>query len=165
MCVCLCWLKRCFLYDIFSDIVRLLQIIFSNTCVLGHKQFRQKHQRRSTTHKPRHPDSLQIITDTMLQQTTNNQTTGVTGRQPKTTPITDDFEISNTVLGLGINGKVVQCTNRRTGNLYALKVRHDLDYFRWILYYFIFNSRFYMIIARHDVKWTYTGALVAVDRS
>lgn len=24
----------------------------------------------------------------------------------KTTPITDDYEISNTVLGLGINGKV-----------------------------------------------------------
>lgn len=46
-------------------------------------------------------------------------------RQPKTTPITDDYEISNTVLGLGINGKVVQCTNRKTGAKYALKVLHD----------------------------------------
>ncbi|OWR51023.1 MAP kinase-activated protein kinase 2, partial [Danaus plexippus plexippus] len=26
-------------------------------------------------------------------------------RTPKTTPITDDYDISNTVLGLGINGK------------------------------------------------------------
>lgn len=43
-------------------------------------------------------------------------------RQPKTSPITDDFEISNTVLGLGINGKVVQCSNRQTGHIYALKV-------------------------------------------
>ena len=53
-------------------------------------------------------------------------------RQPKTTPITDDYEISNTVLGLGINGKVVQCTNRKTGAKYALKVggtfRSGLDH-------------------------------------
>lgn len=27
-------------------------------------------------------------------------------RTPKITPITEDYEISNTVLGLGINGKV-----------------------------------------------------------
>lgn len=46
-------------------------------------------------------------------------------RSPKTTPITDDYEISSTVLGLGINGKVVQCTSRRTGMKYALKVLLD----------------------------------------
>lgn len=46
-------------------------------------------------------------------------------RQPKTTPITDTYDISNTVLGLGINGKVVQCTSRSTGQKYALKVLHD----------------------------------------
>lgn len=46
-------------------------------------------------------------------------------RQAKQTPITDDFEISTTVLGQGINGKVVQCTNRKTGHLYALKVLND----------------------------------------
>lgn len=43
-------------------------------------------------------------------------------RLPKTTAITDDYEISTTVLGQGINGKVVQCTDRRTGSVYALKV-------------------------------------------
>ncbi|XP_065080369.1 MAP kinase-activated protein kinase 2 [Ochlerotatus camptorhynchus] len=50
---------------------------------------------------------------------------GPNGRQPKATPITDDYEISNTVLGLGINGKVVQCTAKKTSNKYALKVLHD----------------------------------------
>ncbi|EDV92274.1 GH24824 [Drosophila grimshawi] len=46
-------------------------------------------------------------------------------RQPKTSPLVDDYEISDTVLGLGINGKVVQCTNRRTRHNYALKVLLD----------------------------------------
>lgn len=46
-------------------------------------------------------------------------------RQPKTTPLVDDYEISDTVLGLGINGKVVQCTNRRTKQNFALKVLLD----------------------------------------
>lgn len=55
-----------------------------------------------------------------MQSTTFRDT-----RQPKTTPITDSYEISNTVLGLGINGKVVQCTDRTTGFKYALKVLHD----------------------------------------
>ncbi|GAB0092119.1 MAP kinase-activated protein kinase 2 [Sergentomyia squamirostris] len=44
---------------------------------------------------------------------------------PKTTPITDDYEISSRILGLGLNGKVVQCINKRTGEKFALKVLHD----------------------------------------
>ncbi|XP_011157435.1 MAP kinase-activated protein kinase 2 isoform X1 [Solenopsis invicta] len=44
---------------------------------------------------------------------------------PKVTPITDDYEISNHVLGLGINGKVVQCYDKNTRQKYALKVLHD----------------------------------------
>lgn len=43
-------------------------------------------------------------------------------RIPKETLITDDYEISNHVLGLGINGKVVQCYDRETRDKYALKV-------------------------------------------
>lgn len=46
-------------------------------------------------------------------------------RQPKQTPITDDFEITTTVLGQGINGKVVKCTNRQSGQMFALKVLND----------------------------------------
>lgn len=45
--------------------------------------------------------------------------------QPKQTMIAQDYEISGTVLGLGINGKVVQCFSRRTGGKYALKVLHE----------------------------------------
>lgn len=46
-------------------------------------------------------------------------------RKPKTTPITDDYEISKTVLGLGINGKVVECFLKSTREKFALKVLHD----------------------------------------
>ncbi|XP_028157762.1 MAP kinase-activated protein kinase 2-like [Ostrinia furnacalis] len=46
-------------------------------------------------------------------------------KTPKTTPITEDYHISNTVLGLGINGKVVECKSKSTGARRALKVLHD----------------------------------------
>jgi len=36
--------------------------------------------------------------------------------------ITDDYIVSRQVLGLGINGKVVECFKRDTGEKYALKV-------------------------------------------
>nr|CAD7406715.1 unnamed protein product [Timema cristinae] len=48
-------------------------------------------------------------------------------RTPKSTPITEDYEISNTVLGLGINGKVVQCYSKKSGEKYALKARREVD--------------------------------------
>lgn len=53
-------------------------------------------------------------------------------RNPKSTPITTDYEISNTVLGLGINGKVVQCTNKKNNQKYALKVSH----FFFLIFFF-----------------------------
>ena len=42
--------------------------------------------------------------------------------QPKKNPITDDYRLSNNVLGLGINGKVVECYSKADGRKYALKV-------------------------------------------
>lgn len=36
--------------------------------------------------------------------------------------VTDDYRLSKRVLGLGINGKVVECFNRETGQKCALKV-------------------------------------------
>ena len=42
--------------------------------------------------------------------------------QPKKNPITDEYKITNSVLGLGINGKVVECFSRATGDKFALKV-------------------------------------------
>lgn len=41
---------------------------------------------------------------------------------PKQAPITQDYEITHTVLGLGINGKVVECYSKATREKYALKV-------------------------------------------
>ena len=43
----------------------------------------------------------------------------------KNSPLTDDYSISNNVLGLGITGKVVECTNRKSGVKFALKVLKD----------------------------------------
>ena len=40
----------------------------------------------------------------------------------KKNSITDDYKISSEVLGLGINGKVVRCFSKATGQRYALKV-------------------------------------------
>ena len=42
--------------------------------------------------------------------------------ETKKTPITDDYQISHNVLGLGINGKVVEVKNKKDGLKYALKV-------------------------------------------
>ena len=42
--------------------------------------------------------------------------------QPKKNPITDDYKLTNNVLGLGINGKVVECQSKSTGAKFALKV-------------------------------------------
>lgn len=47
------------------------------------------------------------------------------GLDIKKSPLVDDYNISNTVLGLGINGKVVECTSKKTGEKYALKVLKD----------------------------------------
>lgn len=44
---------------------------------------------------------------------------------PKRTPITDDYEITKQVLGLGINGKVVECFSRASKEKFALKILAD----------------------------------------
>lgn len=38
--------------------------------------------------------------------------------------LTDDYKVSSQVLGLGVNGKVVECYNKKTGQKCALKVNH-----------------------------------------
>lgn len=42
-------------------------------------------------------------------------------REPKKYAVTDDYQLSKQVLGLGVNGKVLECYNRRTGQKCALK--------------------------------------------
>ncbi|KAF8561621.1 hypothetical protein P879_07085 [Paragonimus westermani] len=44
---------------------------------------------------------------------------------PKKTKITSDYRIQNSVLGTGINGKVLRCTSLQTGKAYALKILED----------------------------------------
>ena len=41
----------------------------------------------------------------------------------KLTSILDEYSVTNKVLGLGINGKVVECYRKDNGQKYALKVR------------------------------------------
>lgn len=41
-------------------------------------------------------------------------------------PVTQDYRISRNILGVGINGKVVECEHRATGEKYALKVLRDV---------------------------------------
>ena len=42
--------------------------------------------------------------------------------QPKKNPISDDYRITGSVLGLGINGKVVECFQKTSNQKCALKV-------------------------------------------
>lgn len=45
---------------------------------------------------------------------------------PKRTPITDDYKLTSNVLGLGINGKVMECHSKQDGRKYALKALRDV---------------------------------------
>ena len=45
--------------------------------------------------------------------------------ETKKNAITDDYTISQTVLGLGINGKVVEVKQKSDGQKYALKILKD----------------------------------------
>lgn len=44
----------------------------------------------------------------------------------KSTYILDEYSVTNKVLGLGINGKVVECIRKENGQKYALKVSVEL---------------------------------------
>lgn len=43
-------------------------------------------------------------------------------QEPKKYAVTDDYQLSKRVLGLGVNGKVLECQHRRTGQKCAMKV-------------------------------------------
>lgn len=46
--------------------------------------------------------------------------------EPKKYAVTDDYQLSKQVLGLGVNGKVLECFHLRTGQKCALKVSDHL---------------------------------------
>lgn len=54
--------------------------------------------------------------------------------QPKKNQITDDYVLSGNVLGLGINGKVIECTSRADGRKYALKVSHFMTLTSYVVF-------------------------------
>lgn len=62
-------------------------------------------------------------------------------RTPKLTPITHDYEITPTVLGLGINGKVVECFSKTTDEKFALKVKLEACF---VFIYIIFIQLCYI---------------------
>lgn len=75
-------------------------------------------------------NSSQLTTKTMSNQHSNSMGCFPPQANPrplllKTNPITDDYSISDKSLGLGINGKVVECYSRTTGQKFALKVRNS----------------------------------------
>ncbi|XP_055503779.1 MAP kinase-activated protein kinase 2-like [Leucoraja erinacea] len=43
----------------------------------------------------------------------------------KKNAITDDYRVSTNVLGLGVNGKVLECVHKKTGEKCALKILYD----------------------------------------
>lgn len=47
-------------------------------------------------------------------------------REPKKYAVTDDYQLSKKVLGLGVNGKVLECFHKLTGQKCALKVSGPL---------------------------------------
>ena len=46
--------------------------------------------------------------------------------QIKKNAITDDYKVTSQVLGLGINGKVLEIFQKKSGDKYALKVNRTL---------------------------------------
>lgn len=60
---------------------------------------------------------------------------------PKVTPITEEYEITHAVLGLGINGKVVECYSKATKEKYALKVCNNNVCFSLFILRFVKYSR------------------------
>lgn len=49
--------------------------------------------------------------------------------QIKKNAITDDYKVTSQVLGLGINGKVLEIFQKKTGDKYALKVSCSFTFF------------------------------------
>lgn len=96
----------------------------------------------------------------------------------KTTPIENDYRISNNVLGLGINGKVVQCFSIKTGQKFALKVIFDRCIFlicctttsKWLVSFLIFLFWLLQVLvdcqkARReiDLHWRASGCINIVN--
>lgn len=66
---------------------------------------------------PPPPPPPPSITNPIIQQQLQTQPLRI-----KTTSIYSDYIMTDNVLGLGINGKVIECRSKMTGQKYAIKV-------------------------------------------
>lgn len=86
----------------------------------------------SSNHSQSNQNSLtrvvRFASDTMdkkfdsLSLTGPKQTDGVGALKIKSSVIHSEYLVTDTVLGMGINGKVLECKSKATGKKYALKV-------------------------------------------
>ena len=61
--------------------------------------------------------------------------------RPKTSLITNDYDLSQKVLGVGINGKVLECFEKKTGRKFALKVSRIIArHATWVIHIEIRSS-------------------------
>ncbi|VDO24763.1 unnamed protein product [Onchocerca flexuosa] len=72
-----------------------------------------------------HPDSEEYKKISFVPKTTTANPSQ-TLMPIHTHSVTHDYRISRQVLGVGINGKVVECESRKTGEKFALKVLRDV---------------------------------------
>uniref|UniRef100_A0A8C5G6S7 non-specific serine/threonine protein kinase n=1 Tax=Gouania willdenowi TaxID=441366 RepID=A0A8C5G6S7_GOUWI len=77
----------------------------------------------SVTAKRPQPQPVEAQQDAGIEPTTT--TTYYPKPEIKRNAVTDDYKISSQVLGLGINGKVLECFNKKTGQKCALKILYD----------------------------------------
>lgn len=65
----------------------------------------------------------------------NNKGSSSPSYRAKLNPITDEYAVSARTLGVGVSGRVVECTRRATGRKFALKVTSELNHsnnnFQW----------------------------------
>ena len=62
------------------------------------------------------------VSDMNMMATDMNPKDNLNRQKAKTTSIFDDYVITNNILGLGVNGKVLQCFSKKTNQIFALKV-------------------------------------------
>lgn len=73
--------------------------------------------------------------------------------QIKKSAITDDYKVTSQVLGLGINGKVLEIFQKKTGDKYALKVSS--------------SSSFSLLLLRSVLVewiWSYESSMLQQDK-
>ena len=82
--------------------------------------------------------------------------------ETKKTPITDDYSISQNVLGLGINGKVVEVKNKKEGSKYALKVSllRYLNTFQYLAHVTYHNGYNLLLFHREIEIWVEFNELI-----